>query len=149
MSLHSYTRCWCHLIWGTENRQKLLTPAHRPRLAEFLQRYAHAKNIPIRVLHVNADHVHVLIDQPPEVPLTEITKLLKGASSHWVNRERLIATRFAWARGYGAFSVSESNVAKVVQYIENQEEHHRTKTFGEEYEKFLTAHGINLRGENR
>lgn len=92
--------------------------------------------------YVNIEHVHALIDLPTTLSIDECLKLLKGSSSHNINLNRLVNNKFRWARGYGAFSVSESNVQKVVDYIKNQEEHHRVKTFTEEYELFMKKYGI-------
>jgi putative transposase len=71
----------------------------------------------MKINYVNAEHVHVLIDLPTNLSIEECTKLIKGSSSHFVNQERLYNNRFTWARGYGAFSVSESNVDKVVSTL--------------------------------
>jgi hypothetical protein len=76
-------------------------------------------------------------------------KLLKGASSHWINQNRIVPGKFAWGRGYGAFSVSQSGVDEVSKYIANQEEHHRKKPFAEEYERFIRAYGLEWRDEDK
>lgn len=96
----------------------------------------------MKINFINAEHVHTLIDLPTTLSIEECFKLLKGSFSHYINQNRLVNTKFRWARGYGAFSVSESNVQKVVDYIKNQEEHHRVKTFTEEYELFMKKYGI-------
>jgi REP element-mobilizing transposase RayT len=119
-------------------------------VARFLLEYAHSKDLLLRSVFVNADHVHALIDLPTGMTIEEAAQLLKGASSHWINQDRVVAAKFSWGRGYGAFSVSESNVPKVVDYIAGQDEHHRTKSFQEEYEGFLRAVGIQPKeAENR
>jgi REP element-mobilizing transposase RayT len=92
--------------------------------------------------YVNADHVHALIDLPTGMTIEEVAHLLKGSSSHWINEQALVNGKFAWGRGYGAFSVSQSALETVVGYINAQEEHHRAKTFTEEYEKFVRAYGL-------
>jgi hypothetical protein len=68
--------------------------------------------------------------------------LFKGASSYFINSEKLLRNKFSWGRGYGAFSVSVSNVNKVVNYIKNQDEHHKVKSFTEEYELFIKQYGV-------
>ncbi len=88
---------------------------------------------------------HALVDLPTKYSIEETVKLLKGASSHWVNQNRIVGAKFNWGRGYGAFSVSHSNVDAVSKYIANQEEHHRRKTFAEEYEKFVRVYGLQWR----
>jgi|SRR3990172_9163613 len=96
----------------------------------------------MKINHVHIEHVHALVDLPTKLSIENCFKLLKGSSSHYINQNRLVKTKFAWARGYGAFSVSESNVSKVVDYIKNQDEHHRVKSFNEEYELFIKKYGI-------
>ena len=142
MSLHSYSKVWIHFIWSTNNKEKVLSSDKRKLLSEFLSEYAEEKDIYMKINYVNAEHVHALIDLPTNLSIEECAKLIKGSSSHYINKSRLTKNKFAWARGYGAFSVSESNVAKVVQYIKNQEEHHRVKSFSEEYELFMNKYGI-------
>lgn len=94
----------------------------------------------MKVNYVNPDHVHALIDLPTDKTIADTLHLLKGSSSNWINKQ--INFKFAWAKGYAAFSVSESNLKKVVDYILNQEEHHRVKSFAEEYEEFLQKHNV-------
>jgi len=86
--------------------------------------------------------VHALFDLPTGTTIEQVTQLFKGSSSHWINEQRLVHGKFAWGRGYGAFSVSQSAVDTVAKYIAGQEEHHRTKTFEDEYKKFVKAYGL-------
>ena len=81
----------------------------------------------MKINFVNADHVHALIDLPTNLSIEELIQLLKGSSSHWVNANNILRGKFAWGRGYGGFSVSESNVKRVAEYIAGQEEHHRVR----------------------
>jgi REP element-mobilizing transposase RayT len=97
----------------------------------------------MKINYVNPDHVHTLIDLPTKYTIEETVQLLKGSSSHWANQNNLISGKIAWGRGYGAFSVSHSRVEEVVRYIKNQTEHHRRKTFSEEYDAFLESYGFN------
>ncbi len=145
VSLHSYSRCWIHLIWGTLDREKMLSKDAAERVSRFLSEYAKTKSIYMRINHVNADHVHALVDLATGVSIEELMQLLKGSSSHWINENNLVAGKFAWGRGYGAFSVSESNVDQVVAYIAGQHEHHRVRTFAEEFQEFAKRNGLHLR----
>jgi REP element-mobilizing transposase RayT len=86
--------------------------------------------------------VHALLDLPTHLSIEECIKLLKGASSFYINKQKVINTKFSWGKGYGAFSVSPSLLDKVITYIKNQEEHHRVKTFTEEFELFSKNYGI-------
>jgi putative transposase len=85
------------------------------------------------------DHVHILFRLPPTLTLAKSVSLLKANSAKWMNER---GARFAWQQGYGAFSVSSSNVAVVIRYIDTQEEHHRKKTFEEEFVALLRKHGV-------
>jgi putative transposase len=113
----------------------------------FLNQLRLEKGIYMKVNYFNADHTHALIDLPTNLYVEELIKLFKGSSSHWINQNRIIKGRFAWGRGYGAFSVSHSDVGRVARYIANQEEHHRKRTFAEEYELFVKRYGLEWRDE--
>jgi REP element-mobilizing transposase RayT len=109
-----------------------------------LDNYAEDKGIYMKINYVNADHVHALVDLPTAFSIGELMQLLKGSSSHWINANDIMTGKFAWGRGYGAFSVSESNVDQVARYIAHQEEHHRIRTFAEE---FIDRHGLQWKEE--
>jgi len=96
----------------------------------------------MKINYVNADHVHILIDLPTGFSIEEVVQSFKGSSSHWINANNVIHGKFAWGRGYGAFSVSESNVSQVAAYIAGQEQHHRVRTFAEEFREFVDRHGL-------
>jgi len=147
MGLHSYSRCWLHVTWATLNRDPLLSHDAAAQASQYLSRYAMEKKIPMRINFVNADHVHVLIDLPVTRPIEEAIQLLKGSSSHWINERNLVHGKFAWQRGYGAFSVSHSAVADVTAYIAGQEEHHRKRSFDEELQRFVEKYGLRWRTE--
>jgi putative transposase len=147
MSVHSYSRCWIHLIWGTRNREKLLNKTAAARVSRYLNGYTESKAVFMKINYVNADHVHALVDLPTGLSVEEAVQLLKGSSSHWVNSNDVIKGKFAWGRGYGAFSVSESNVSRVARYIADQEEHHRVRIFAEELREFIERHGLRWKDE--
>ena len=86
--------------------------------------------------------IRCLIRQLADLSIEQVTKYLKGISSHWINTEQVLKQKFKWGRGYGVFSVSESSVDKVVRYIQDQDEHHRRKSFREEVKEFLVAYNI-------
>ena len=147
MSTHAYSRCWLHLIWATHKRERLLPPEVSKKVSIFLTNYAQKNNIFLKINFVNADHVHALIDLPTGMTIEQVVKLLKGASSHWINEQDLIPGKFAWGRGYGSFSVSQSDLNRVCAYIANQAEHHRTKSFAEEYQRFVKVYELIWREE--
>ena len=142
MPRHSYSRCWIHLIWSTFRREKVLHGENARRVTNSLTSIAESNGIYIKALHVNPDHVHALIDLPATQSVDGVAKLLKGSSSRWINTSGALMGHFQWARGYGAFSVSQSALDDVCAYIGGQEEHHRVRTFAEEYEAFARRYGL-------
>jgi REP element-mobilizing transposase RayT len=103
----------------------------------YLSEYSAEKGIYMKINYFNAEHTHALIDFPTNLTIEQVIQLFKGGSSHWINQNRLVKGKFAWGRGYGAFSVSHSDVGRVANYIAGQEEHHRKRSFAEEYELFI------------
>ena len=141
MSVRSYTRIWLHLIWGTYNHENYLPDRNlRKQLSKYFYSYSEEKNIYMKINYVNSDHVHAIIDLPTNITIEDLFHLYKGSSSNWVNKR--IKYKFSWSKGYAAFSVSESNLEKVVKYVRNQEEHHRKISFIQEYEEFLKKYKI-------
>lgn len=99
-----------------------------PCISRYMAEYAEKEGIYMKINCVNADRVHALIDLPTALSVEKVIQLLKGASSHWINSNDVVTEKFAWGRGYGAFSVSQSNVNRVARYIADQQEHHRVRT---------------------
>src|SRR5262245_25444222 len=147
MSAHSYSRYWIHLIWGTLNRDRVLNKKAAAGLSRYLVEYSNEQSVYMKINFVNPDHVHALIDLPTGFSIEKIVQLLKGSSSHWVNSSELVTGKFAWGRGYGAFSVSHSNVDSVARYIAEQEEQHRQRTFADELREFIDRHGLRWHDE--
>jgi putative transposase len=135
------------LIWGTLNRDRLLNKKAAAGLSQYLFQYADEQAVYMKINFVNPDHVHALIDLPTGFSIEKMVQLFKGSSSHWVNSSELVEGKFAWGRGYGAFSVSHSNVDLVARYIAAQEEHHRQRTFADELREFIDRHGLRWHDE--
>ncbi len=147
MSTHSFSRCWLHLVWETLRREPVLDQHAATKASVNLLDYARQKGIYMRINYFNADHTHALIDLPTNLTIEQAIQLLKGSSSHWINQNRLVSGRFAWGRGYGAFSVSHSDIERVSNYIAQQADHHRKRTFEEEYQLFVKRYGLSWRDE--
>ena len=137
-----YTKIWIHIIWTTKNREKIISKKMKVSLLDHIRKNARSKDIFIDILNCTQDHIHLLISLGREQTISKTVMLLKGESSHWVNKSKLIPGKFEWQDEYIAVSVSESAVNKVRDYISNQEEHHRNKTFEEEYRQFLKKYGF-------
>jgi len=123
-------------------RRPILTKAAASKVSAYLSSYAAQKGIYMKINYVNPEHVHALVDLPTHLCLEEMMQLFKGSSSHWISESNLIPGKFGWGRGYGAFSVSHSGVGEVAKYIANQEEHHRKKSFSEEFKLFVKRYEL-------
>ena len=139
---NTYTSLTYHVVFSTKNREPWLAVPIGQRLWPFLGGIARENGMKALEIGGVGDHVHVLISIPPIVPVSKAVQLLKGGSSHWLKSEFPNLSAFAWQDGYGAFTVSESQVEAVRAYIRQQAEHHRTRTFAEEYRSFLERHHV-------
>jgi len=139
--MHAFTNSLYHCVWGTKERRPVLTPEIRARLWPYLGGIARANKISALAVGGVANHVHVLIAIPATMTISKAVQLLKGNSSKWLHEEFGELRAFGWQEGYGAFSIGISGVAATERYIAQQEEHHRKKTFQEEFKTFLVKHG--------
>jgi putative transposase len=137
-----FVKVMLHCIWATKNRSPTISAELKPLLLNHIKENSVKKGIYIDCLNCVQDHIHILVSLGVEQTISKTIMLIKGESSFWVNRENIIRSKFEWQDDYIALSVSESALQKVRQYIANQEEHHRIKTFAEEYDVFLTVHGL-------
>lgn len=137
-----YAKVMIHFIWSTKNRASLITPALKTQLIPHIKEQCREKDIFLDSLNCVEDHIHLLVSLGTEQTIAKTAMLIKGESSFWINNSDLINTKFEWQDEYIALSVSESGLDKVRQYIANQEEHHKKKTFVQEYDEFLQLHGL-------
>lgn len=136
-NIMSYVKIWVHAVWGTKYRHPILEKSIRITLFQHIREYANKHDIHIDFINGVEDHVHCLLLLNADLPLSKVLNLIKGESSHWANKEKIISQKFEWADEYYAASVSDSAVKTVREYIRNQEKHHHKVTFEEEYQKFL------------
>ena len=130
--------CWLHIVWSTKNRFPYFSNSEKSKQCKIiLEAICREKGIYVSESYVNPEHIHILINLPADTSIKAMMQNLKGISSHEINSNEFFKTTFCWARGYAAFSVSSSAVEKVAEYIRNQEQHHRHKSFAEEWDEFL------------
>ena len=141
-----YIRIWVHLIWSTKNRERLISRNLKPLLIQHIIDNAKNKKIYLSQINCVADHCHALISLGGSQSISKVAFLIKGESSHWVNENKLVAGHFEWQDESIAVSVSDSHVERVKAYIKDQEEHHRIKSFAEEYDLFLKRYGFKYLG---
>lgn len=138
----SLARLHIHLIFSTKNRAPVLLDEIRPALHRYMAVVLQNLGCPPTLINSVEDHVHILFDLGRTVAVSEAVEAVKKSSSKWIKTQGAELAGFSWQAGYGAFAVSESNVSAVREYIANQREHHREKSFQEEYRTFLERHGV-------
>ncbi len=137
---HSFSRVIVHLVFSTKNRQPFILPQFRDQTFSYLAGTLNNIGCPAIIVGGMPDHIHLLFAQSRSKTMSDIVKDLKVESSQWA--KSIISPAFYWQSGYGAFSVSTSNVEKVRKYIAEQEQHHQELTFQDEYRELLRKHGI-------
>jgi REP element-mobilizing transposase RayT len=138
----SLARLHIHLIFSTKNREPVLLDSVRDSLHRYMATVLQNLGCPPLLINSVPDHVHILFELGRTVAVSNAVEQVKKTSSKWVKTQGSEFTRFAWQAGYGAFAVSQSNVTTVRQYIAGQQQHHRKKSFQEEYRAFLERHNV-------
>jgi len=139
---HTYSNLLSHVVFSTKDRRPLIDAELKPRLLGYLNGIVSESGGKVVSLNAMPDHLHMLWELPPTSSLSDSMRVLKTNSSRWVRETWGSQKPFAWQTGYGAFSVSRSQVPGVAKYIEGQESHHRRRTFQEEFVELLVKHGI-------
>ena len=137
---HTYTSELFHCVFSTKERRNLIKDDLQPRLWSFLGGIARKNGFKTIAIGGTTNHVHVLLSLPATIPLAKAVQLLKGGSSKWINE--IEGCRFSWQEGYGAFTLGISQQAGTIRYINSQHEHHKKRSFEEEFVAFLRKHGI-------
>src|SRR6266478_4055283 len=138
----SYVSSYFHCVFSTKERRRLITPALRERLWPFLGGIARQNKMKAIEIGGVEDHVHILLSLPATISIAKALQLIKGGSSKWVHETFPEHRLFEWQTKYAAFSVSVSQLDKIVHYIKNQEAHHRKLTFQEDLLALLKKHRV-------
>lgn len=133
----SFVQIWLHAVWGTKNREAVLDKPIRNKVCQHILDNAKEKAIYIDCINGHTEHLHCLMLLNADLSISKQMQLIKGESSFWVNKNKLVKRHFEWADEYFAVSVSEDKLDIVQGYINNQEAHHQKVTFLDEYNKFL------------
>ncbi len=138
----SWVRIWVHLVFTTYKSTPFFNlPEIRIQVFNHIIENSKTKNIWLDSVGGHKQHVHCLISLGKDQTMSGIVQLIKGESSFWINQNKIVQGKFAWQDDYWAVSVSESHIEPVRKYIQNQEEHHRTKSFEEEIDEFMQKYG--------
>jgi putative transposase len=136
-----------HVVFSTKYRVPSIGPEVRDKLYPYIEGIIRHRKGSLIEIGGMPDHVHALFQLAPHVSVSTLLQHIKGSSSRWIQEERILRDHFAWQLGYGVFSVSESNVPRVRQYIQRQEEHHTKESFACELVRLLHKHHIPFEGD--
>lgn len=140
-----FVKVYLHCVWSTKNRIPYLDSIElRQKVWNHIRENAIQKGIYIDFINGYSDHCHCLISLGVDQNIQKVIQLIKGGSSFWINKNELTKEKFQWQEEYFAVSVSESILDKVREYIKNQEEHHKKKSFQEEYDEFILKYGFKM-----
>ena len=142
----SFTRLTYHIVFATKYRERSIREDIRERLYEYIGGTLRSKKGHLIEIGGVEDHIHILAGLSPSIAVSEVIRDVKAASSKWMNDVKQ-CKKFEWQKGYGAFSVGYDRVEAIRNYVQTQEEHHKRRTFEEEYIDFLKHHGIQFRLE--
>lgn len=134
---NTYSQVYIQIVFAVKGRQNLIEKQNREELHEFITGIVSNRGQKLLAIFAMPDHVHILIGLKPNVSISDLVRDIKAGSSKFINDKKWINAKFNWQEGFGAFSYSKSNLDAVVNYILNQEEHHKKRTFKDEYLDFL------------
>ena len=139
---NTYTQIYLHVVFAVSGRASVIEPKYKEELQKYMTGIVTARNQKLIAINCMPDHTHILLGlKPDEAPSALIAKIKAGSTNH-IDEQKWLGCRFSWQEGFGAFSVSHSHLNTVINYIRRQEEHHRRKSFREEYVEFLERHRV-------
>jgi len=139
---NTYTQIYIHIVFAVQARQNLLRREYKDELQKYMTGIISGQGQKLIAINNMPDHFHILIGQRPNVALSDLVRNIKAGSSGFINDRRWVAGRFSWQEGFGAFSYSHSQLNTVIRYVQNQQAHHRRKSFNEEYIELLKRFNV-------
>jgi putative transposase len=143
----TYSKIYIHVVFAVKNRHAMISPEWEEELYKYITGIVQNKGQKMLAINGNRNHVHLFIGLKPSICLSDLVREIKKSSDSMIREKRLSPFAFQWQEGFGAFSYGHSQLTDVIQYIENQKEHHKKRTFKEEYLAFLKAFEIEFKDE--
>lgn len=134
---NTYSQIHIQAVFAVQNRECIIRNSWKEELYRYISGIVQSNNHKILSINGMPDHIHILFGLRPSQSIANLMQDIKGSSSIWINNKKLVHGKFSWQEGYGAFSYSKSEVPSMIQYIINQTDHHKRKTFSEEYYEML------------
>jgi putative transposase len=144
---NTFHQIYVHIVFSVKSRNTLLAKEHKDELHKYITGLVQNKKCKMIAVNSVTDHIHILVGLHPAISVSDLVKSIKIAANKLITDKQWYRIKFWWQDGFGAFSVSRSQIDKVYNYIMNQEEHHRHKTFQEEYVEFLDKYGVEYNKE--
>jgi putative transposase len=139
---NTYTQLYFHIVFAVKGRSNLISNGFQEELYKYISGIVANKNQKVLAINGMPNHIHLLISMKPDFNLSDLVRDIKANSSRFINEKNLVVGKFEWQLGFGAFSLAHSQLNAIGNYIKNQKEHHKTKSFKVEYIEFLIESGI-------
>jgi putative transposase len=134
---NTYSQIHIQAVFAVQNRECIIRNSWKEELYKYISGIVQNNNHKILSINGMPDHIHILFGLRPSQSVADLIQDVKGSSARWINDKKLVHSKFSWQEGYGAFSYSKAEVPAIIQYIINQTDHHKRKTFSEEYYELL------------
>jgi REP element-mobilizing transposase RayT len=144
---NTYSQLYVQVVFAVKGRQNLISNTWKDELFKYITGIVTNEGQKLIAINGVSDHIHILIGIKPNKALSDLVRDIKANSSRFINEKAWVNGKFEWQTGFGAFSYSHSNLTNVIRYIQNQEEHHKAKTYKEEYVAFLEAFDVDYKTE--
>lgn len=144
---NTYTQLYVHYVFAVQSRENVISTNWEESLYKYITGIVTNKGQKLMAINGMPNHIHILIGMSASITVADLARDIKSNSAKYVNENNMVLGRFSWQEGYGAFSVSPSQVSKVATYIENQKEHHKVITFKEEYLELLKRSEVDYKEE--
>ncbi len=144
---NTYSQIYIQIVFAVKGRQNLISKSNREELQKYITGIVQNRGQKLLAIYSMPDHTHILVNLKPSIAIADLVRDIKTGSSHFINENNWIKGKFSWQEGYGAFSYSLNQVYNVINYILNQEEHHKKEAFKEEYIELLKTFEIEFKEE--
>ena len=144
---NTYSQLYIHIVFAVKGRQNLISPNRKEEIYKYITGIITNKGQKLIAINGMPDHIHILIGLKPDKSISDLVRDIKSNSSKFINDKKWINGKFEWQTGFGAFSYNHSQLTNVINYIQRQEEHHKIKTFKEEYIDFLKLFNVEFKDE--
>ncbi|WP_433834477.1 IS200/IS605 family transposase [Flavobacterium anhuiense] len=144
---NTYSQLYVQIVFAVKGRQNLISKHWKDEIYKYITGIITNQKQKLIVINGMPDHIHILVGIKPDISLSDLVRDIKANSSKFINEQKWINGKFEWQTGFGAFSYGHSQLGNVIKYIENQEEHHKTRTFKEEYIAFLKLFNVDFKNE--